>query len=104
MSLGVAVPLTEKASRLLIADLVAQVTPHDGQEELHRTRGPHSHTDVTLWFVLDGDRAADIRPDPGEFRATGWVGLDRAGGWGADRFDPHMDRFMAKLNAAVFGA
>lgn len=32
------------------------------------TRGPGAHTDVTLWFVLEGSTADGIRPDPGEFR------------------------------------
>jgi 8-oxo-dGTP diphosphatase len=69
-----------------------------------QTRGPHSHTDVTMWFVLDGDPTLDIRPDPSEFRATEWFGLDRPGGWDPELFDPHMTRFTAKLRAAMDNA
>jgi 8-oxo-dGTP diphosphatase len=66
-----------------------------------QTRGQHSHTDVTLWFVLHGDRAQEMTPDPGEFRGTGWFGLDEAVDWAAAHFDPHMARFVTKLTAAL---
>jgi 8-oxo-dGTP diphosphatase len=66
-----------------------------------QTRGPHSHTDVTLWFVLHGDRSEAITPDPGEFRGTEWFGLDEPVDWSASHFDPHMARFVTKLNAAL---
>ena len=66
-----------------------------------QTRGPHSHTDVTLWFVLHGDRTQEITPDPGEFRDTRWFGLDDPVDWAAAHFDPHMARFVTKLTAAL---
>jgi 8-oxo-dGTP pyrophosphatase MutT (NUDIX family) len=69
-----------------------------------QTRGPHSHTDVTLWFVLAGDRAAAIEPDPGEFRGVGWFGLDEPISWDTATFDPQMHRFVAKLSAALEGS
>ncbi|MFD0598735.1 NUDIX domain-containing protein [Catellatospora coxensis] len=36
------------------------------------TRGAHSHTDVTLWFVLKASQRELFRPDPGEFEAVEW--------------------------------
>lgn len=69
-----------------------------------QTRGPHSHTDVTLWFVLAADRGAEIRPDPREFRGLGWFGLDEPIQWDAATFDPQMHRFVAKLSTALDGA
>jgi 8-oxo-dGTP diphosphatase len=66
-----------------------------------QTRGPHSHTDVTMWFVLHGDRAEAMTPDPGEFRGTEWFGLDEPVDWSASHFDPHMARFVTKLSAAL---
>jgi 8-oxo-dGTP diphosphatase len=66
-----------------------------------QTRGPHSHTDVTMWFVLRGDRAQAMTPDPGEFRGTAWFGLDEPVDWSAPHFDPHMARFVTKLSAAL---
>jgi len=69
-----------------------------------QTRGPHSHTDVTLWFVLAADRGEPMRPDPGEFRGVSWFGLDEPIEWDAGTFDPQMHRFVAKLTTAVDGA
>jgi len=69
-----------------------------------QTRGAHSHTDVTLWFVLHGDRHAEIRPDPREFNAVQWLGLDDQVDWSGAHFDPQMHRFVAKLTAAQNGS
>jgi len=66
-----------------------------------QTRGPHSHTDVTLWFVLEADRGQVMRPDPGEFRGLAWFGLDEPIQWDAATFDPQMHRFIAKLSTAL---
>jgi hypothetical protein len=60
-----------------------------------QTRGAHSHTDVTLWFVLAAGRDEAIRPDPGEFRGVSWFGLDEPIEWDAATFDPQMHRFVA---------
>lgn len=62
-----------------------------------KTRGEFSHTDVTLWFALQGDIAAEIRPDPGEFREVRWYRLDDDTNWAAACFDPNMQRFVAKV-------
>lgn len=66
-----------------------------------QTRGAHSHTDVTMWFVFRGDRRALITPDLSEFSAVQWFELDRETGWGADQFDPGMARFISKLSTAL---
>ena len=62
-----------------------------------KTRGPDSHTDVTLWFALHGDRQAAIEPDPREFSAVRWFDLDDPRGWASGDFDPEMERFITKL-------
>jgi 8-oxo-dGTP diphosphatase len=69
-----------------------------------RTRGAGSHTDVTRWFVLQGDRRQEIRPDAREFNETCWFGLDGHVDWSAAHFDPQMDRFVAKLTSAMNGS
>jgi len=69
-----------------------------------QTRGPGSHTDVTLWFVLLGDRGAEVRMDMREFTEVRWFGLDEQAEWPASRFDPQMHRFAAKLSAALDGS
>ena len=60
------------------------------------------HTDVSLWYVLDL-AAADpaLRPDPREFAAVRWLGLDALLAEPIARFDPHMHRFARKLRAAA---
>jgi 8-oxo-dGTP diphosphatase len=65
------------------------------------TRGEHSHVDVSLWFVLDCARAAELRPDRREFRSVRWYNIDEQLEWPADRFDPQMTRFIRKLKAAL---
>ncbi|TDD62597.1 NUDIX domain-containing protein [Actinomadura darangshiensis] len=66
-----------------------------------QTRGAHSHTDVTLWFVFQADRRTPITPDPAEFSAVRWFELDRETGWAAEQFDPQMARFVAKLSQTL---
>lgn len=66
------------------------------------TRGTGSHTDVTLWFVFRGDQAARIRPDLGEFRAVRWVPIQGTD-WSEKCYDPHMRRFVNKLQATLAG-
>ncbi|MFI9591195.1 NUDIX domain-containing protein [Nonomuraea sp. NPDC052265] len=65
-----------------------------------QTRGAHSHTDVTMWFVFKGDQRTPITPDPAEFSDVRWFALETAG-WAADQFDPGMARFVAKLSNAL---
>jgi 8-oxo-dGTP diphosphatase len=66
-----------------------------------QTRGPGSHTDVTLWFVLKGDRHAEIQMDVREFSEVRWFGFDHQTEWPVSRFDPQMHRFAVKLTGAV---
>jgi 8-oxo-dGTP diphosphatase len=65
------------------------------------TRGERSHVDVSLWFLLDCDRAAPLYPDPREFRSVRWYNIDKQPEWPDDQFDPQMDRFIRKLKAAL---
>lgn len=67
-----------------------------------QTRGEGSHTDVTLWFVLKGDRAAEICPDLGEFSQVRWFPIDGTD-WSQECYDPHMARFIAKLKPVLDG-
>lgn len=66
-----------------------------------KTRGEHSHTDVSFWFVLDADQDMSIVADPREANQTRWFSLDDPAEWAHDRFDPQMERFRTKLLARL---
>jgi hypothetical protein len=67
-----------------------------------KTRGEHSHTDVSFWFVLAADQDMRIEADPREADQVRWFVLDDPAEWAAhDRFDPHMTRFRDKLVARL---
>lgn len=61
---------------------------------VQRTTGAAQHTDVSLWFVLRGDRAACYDFDRGEFHGIRWFARDDLP---QTRCDPHLGRFAAKL-------
>ncbi|MCX4095681.1 NUDIX domain-containing protein [Nocardia sp. alder85J] len=61
------------------------------------TRGAHSHTDVTFWFVLEGKEGMPVEVDAREANSVRWFALDDPAVWAGDRFDPHMTRFRHKL-------
>jgi 8-oxo-dGTP diphosphatase len=54
------------------------------------------HTDVSLWYVLKGDRRKSFEFDRGEFRALRWFHRDDIP---MHRTDPEMRRFLAKLDS-----
>jgi 8-oxo-dGTP pyrophosphatase MutT (NUDIX family) len=66
-----------------------------------KTRGEHSHTDVSFWFVLAADQDMRIEADPREANQVRWFALDDPAEWAHDGFDPHMARFRDKLTARL---
>lgn len=52
------------------------------------------HTDVSLWYVLKGDRAAPLDYDRSEFHRVEWFHRRRVP---LERTDPEMKRFLLKL-------
>ena len=56
------------------------------------------HTDVSLWYLLRGDRAQPLQFDPEEFHAVAWFALDALP---LERSDPHMARFANKVRALL---
>jgi 8-oxo-dGTP pyrophosphatase MutT (NUDIX family) len=55
------------------------------------------HTDVSLWFVLEGDRRQPLCPDAGEFHEVRWWSLEQVRAEDPARFDPHLGRMLDKL-------
>lgn len=60
------------------------------------TSGPHVHTDVTFWFVLEGREDMPIVVDEREARRSGWFPLTEP--TPPERFDPRMDAFRHKVS------
>ncbi|UDF37610.1 UNVERIFIED_ORG: NUDIX hydrolase [Shinella sp. XGS7] len=54
------------------------------------------HTDVSLWYVVRGQRAQVIRYDEEEFNGVRWFDFSEVP---YDRTDPHMHRFVQKLRS-----
>ncbi|MET9025746.1 NUDIX domain-containing protein [Nocardia sp. NPDC004168] len=56
------------------------------------------HEDVSLWYVIRGDRADGHALDPREFDGERWWELD---GFALHDTDPHFGRFRTKLDIAL---
>ena len=55
------------------------------------------HTDVSLWFLIEGRRTQQFTPDAGEFRDVRWWTQAELQAADPARFDPHFTRFYAKV-------
>ncbi|MEU5216613.1 NUDIX domain-containing protein [Streptomyces sp. NPDC020807] len=66
-----------------------------------RTRGPGTHTDVSLWYVLDADARSVTWYDEGEFASVRWLTVDQVLDEPIEGLDPHMHRFTRKLRQRV---
>lgn len=59
------------------------------------------HTDVSLWFVLEGNRHQELIPDPNEFREVRWWPIDEVSAREPAAFDPHLGRMLEKLQSCL---
>ncbi|WP_233565121.1 NUDIX hydrolase [Micromonospora musae] len=66
-----------------------------------RTVGPpeEQHVDVSLWFVLSGDRGQELRPDLGEFHGVRWWTPQEVATAAPATVEPHLNRMLGKLAA-----
>jgi 8-oxo-dGTP pyrophosphatase MutT (NUDIX family) len=55
------------------------------------------HTDVSLWFLLLGQRGMPLTIDPTEFTEARWWTPREVQAAGSKSFDPHYQRFVHKL-------
>lgn len=55
------------------------------------------HIDVSLWYLLRGDRYKALSFDNGEFNDVEWFTFDEVLESNPAIFDPHMQRFTTKL-------
>ena len=59
------------------------------------------HTDVSLWFVLEGNLGQPLSPGAGEFHDVRWWSLQDVFAGDPARFDPHLGRMLDKLVEAT---
>jgi 8-oxo-dGTP diphosphatase len=58
------------------------------------------HTDVSLWYVVRGNCAHELKFDETEFNAVRWFQFSQVP---FERSDPHLRRFIRKLELAAAG-
>ncbi len=56
-----------------------------------------SHTDVSLWFVLEASESQPMVPDEREYRSVRWWSAAEICATDPALFDPHMRRMLTKL-------
>jgi hypothetical protein len=57
------------------------------------------HTDVSLWFVVEGSRGMALSLDKVEFRGARWWSLEEVTSADAASFDTHFQRFLRKVSS-----
>lgn len=55
------------------------------------------HTDVSLWFALEGHRGQELHPDPREFEAVRWWDTGALHAGVCERMEPHLMRAIEAL-------
>ena len=83
-------------------DFHPSVGPKPLMVTVTRTQGvSEPHTDVSLWFAFDGSREHVLAPDETEFVDARWWSFDDVPETEHSSFDPHLPRFISKLQACV---
>jgi len=67
------------------------------------TRGPGTHTDVSLWYVIAADSTAGLNYDTREMRGLRWLDFAEVFAMDDKLLDPHMKRFVRKFEGMLRG-
>lgn len=62
-----------------------------------KTINGNIHTDVSLWYVLNGDSGIDLDFDRSEMNGYKWYTFSEVLNTDINKLDPHMHRFVNKL-------
>jgi 8-oxo-dGTP pyrophosphatase MutT (NUDIX family) len=65
------------------------------------TRGPDSHTDVSLWYIIQGDSTAQLAYDRREIQACQWFTPQEIIERDIASMDPNMHRFVRKMQPGL---
>jgi len=63
-----------------------------------KTVGVDSHTDVSLWFLLQASADDTLAWDSREFASVRWWAPTEISSSVQGQFDPHLSRFLAKVD------
>jgi len=55
------------------------------------------HTDVSLWYLLNGNASRKLQYDPREFNGYKWLTIEEVLDTDITKLDPHLHRFAKKL-------
>lgn len=69
----------------------------------HTVGQDRGHLDVSLWFVLSGERGMTLAPDPSEIREARWWSPAEVLAGDPRRLDPHYGRFAASRSSVGCG-
>jgi 8-oxo-dGTP pyrophosphatase MutT (NUDIX family) len=61
------------------------------------TKGSGSHIDVSLWYVIKGDATQALAYDPAEMNGYKWLSPREILATDIHALDPHMHRFVRKM-------
>lgn len=61
------------------------------------TKGTGQHSDVSLWYLIKGDRNHNYEYERREFSGYSWFTFEQVLNTDIAKFDPHMHRFTKKL-------
>jgi 8-oxo-dGTP pyrophosphatase MutT (NUDIX family) len=61
----------------------------------------HQHTDVSLWYVIAGDHREQLNYDTSEINGCRWMRLDEVLTTDTHQLDPHMHRFIEKMQRSL---
>lgn len=61
------------------------------------TKGYGNHTDVSLWYVINGDSSLSLTYDPKEMHGYKWLTFDEVLTMDISTLDPHLHRFVRKM-------
>lgn len=66
-----------------------------------KTNGHGSHTDVSLWYVLQTDESTPLTIEPGKFAEIRWWSIDEILSNPIEKFDPELHRFIIKIRQTL---
>ncbi len=65
------------------------------------TKGLGTHTDVSLWYVIEGNSMDKLAYDAGEMNGYKWLSLQDVLNTDISELDPHMHRFVTKMHRII---